>query len=57
MLGHSGMSAHQVPLFMRLFQARIVEWVAISYSEGLPNSGIEPASLVRPALAGQILYH
>ena len=52
MLSHSVMSAQQVPLFMKLFQARIVEWVAISYSEGLSNSGNEPASLVPPALAG-----
>ena len=41
------------PLFMKLFQARIVEWVAIFYSEGLSNSRIEPASLVPPALAGR----
>ena len=52
-LSHSVMSAQQVPLFMKLFQARIVEWVAISYSEGLSNSGIEPANLVSPALAGR----
>ena len=32
-----------------IFQARILEWVAISSSGGLPNSGIEPAS---PTLAG-----
>ena len=30
-------------------QARMVEWVAISLSRGLPDPGIEPAS---PALAG-----
>ena len=30
-------------------QARIIEWVAISFSRNLPNLGIEPAS---PALAG-----
>ena len=33
-------------------QARILEWVAISYPGDLPNSGIEPSSLVSPALAG-----
>ena len=33
----------------RIFQARILEWVAISYSRGLPDPGIEPTS---PALAG-----
>ena len=35
-----------------VFQARILEWVAISYSGDLPNPGIEPTSLVSPALAG-----
>ena len=38
---------------LAMFQARIVEWVAISYSEGLPNPGTEPACLVAPALAGR----
>ena len=38
--------AHQAPL---TFQARILEWVAISYSRDLAGPGIEPAS---PALAG-----
>ena len=31
-------------------QARILEWVAISFSEDLPNPGIEPTSAV---LAGR----
>ena len=35
------------------FQARIVGWVAISYSRDLPYPGIEPASLLFPALAGR----
>ena len=36
-----------------IFQARILEWVAISYSPGdLPDPGIETASLAFPALAG-----
>ena len=34
-----------------ILQARILEWVAISYSGDLPNPGIELASLVSPALA------
>ena len=34
------------------FQARILEWVAISYSWDLPDPGIEPMSLGSPALAG-----
>ena len=33
-----------------IFQARILEWVAISFSRDLPNPGIKPAS---PALAGR----
>ena len=27
-----------------IFQARALEWVAISFSTGLPNPGIEPSS-------------
>ena len=33
-------------------QARILEWVAISFSRGLPNTEIKAASLESPALAG-----
>ena len=33
----------------RLLLDRMLEWVAISFSRGLPDSRIEPAS---PALAG-----
>ena len=39
-----------------IFQARIVEWVATSYSKSsshFPQPGIEPASPVSPALAGR----
>ena len=35
-----------------IFQARILEWVAISSSRDLPNPGIELVSLVSPVLAG-----
>ena len=35
-----------------IFQARILEWVAISFSRNLPNPGIEPTS---PSLAGDSL--
>ena len=35
-----------------ILQARILEWVAISYSRGLFNPGIEPASLVSSAMVG-----
>ena len=42
-------------LFHRIFQARILDWVAISYSSGhLPDQGIEPMS---PALAGRFFYY
>ena len=41
--------AHQTPLSMGFFQARILEWVATSSSGDLPDPGIEPVS---PALAG-----
>ena len=33
-----------------LFQARILEWVATSFSGDLPDRGIEPKSLMSPAL-------
>ena len=36
-----------------IFQARIQERVAISYSGDLPGPQIKPASLVSPALAGR----
>ena len=42
-----GSSVHSI------LQARLLEWVAIAHLQGnLPNSGIKPASLVSPALAG-----
>ena len=37
-----------------IFQARTLEWGAISYSRGdLPDPGVEPVSLVSPAWAGR----
>ena len=36
-----------------ILQARILEWVAISFSGDLPNPGIEPTFLQSPALAGR----
>ena len=33
-----------------IFQTRILEWVAISFSRGLPNPRIKPASPMSPAL-------
>ena len=35
-----------------ILQARILEWVAMPSSSDLPNPGIEPVSLMSPALAG-----
>ena len=37
-----------------IFQARILEWVAIPPGD-LPNPGIEPVSLMSPELAGGFL--
>ena len=44
---HKGFSGHGI------LQARILEWVVMASSNHLPNSGIEPNSLVSPALAGR----
>ena len=35
-----------------IIQARILEWVAISFSRDIPNPGSKPKSLASPALAG-----
>ena len=40
----------------RILQARILEWVAISFSRGSSNPGIEPMSL-QLLHCRQILYH
>ena len=45
-VAHSGSSVHGI------VQARIPEWVAISFSRNLPNPGIEPGS---PALQADAL--
>ena len=34
-----------------VFQARILEWVAVSSPGDLPDPGIKPSSLMSPALA------
>ena len=39
-----------------IFQARILEWVAVPSPGGLPDPGIEPASLMT-GIAGPGLYH
>ena len=39
-------------LVHEIFQARILEWDAISYSRGVLDSGIKTKSLVSPTLAG-----
>ena len=35
-----------------ILQARLLEWIVISFSRGSLQPGIEPASLASPALAG-----
>ena len=35
-----------------IFQARILEWIAMPFSVDLPNQGIKPTSLMSPALTG-----
>ena len=35
-------------------QARTLDWVAISYSKGSSDPGIELVSLMSPALAGEV---
>ena len=36
-----------------ILQGRILEWDAMPFSKGLPDPGIEPTSLMFPALAGR----
>ena len=47
--------ACQAPLI--IFQARILEWVAIPSPGDLPNPEIEPTSLASPVLAGRFFTH
>ena len=35
-----------------ILQARVLEWVVKPFSKDLPDPGMEPASLMSPALAG-----
>ena len=37
-----------------ILQARRVEWVAVPSSGHLPDPGVDPTSLVSPALAGRV---
>ena len=41
----AGFSVHEI------FQVRILEWVAISFSGDLPDPGMEPVPPMSPALA------
>ena len=41
------------PSVLGIFQARILEWVSISFSRGSSWTGIEPASSASPALTGR----
>ena len=45
--------AHQAPLSMVILQARILEWLPLPTTGYLPDPGIEPASLMSPALGGR----
>ena len=49
--------AHQAPLSMEICQARILEWVVISYSRGSSQPEIEPASLAASCTGRWKLYH
>ena len=46
--------ACQAPLSMGILQERILEWVAMPSSRGLPDPGIQCMSLMHPALAGGV---
>ena len=41
------------PSIHEILQAKILEWVAISYPGDIPDPGTEPTSFVSPALAGR----
>ena len=41
------------PSVYGILQARILEWVSILFSRDLHDTGIEPTSLMSPALAGR----
>src|SRR5574341_722355 len=45
--------ACQAPLSTGFFQARILEWVAISFTRDLPDPRIKPESPASPVLAGR----
>ena len=40
-----------------ILQAKILEWVAIPFSRGSSDPGIEPTSLTSPALADMFFTH
>ena len=64
MCGHACSIIHSCPTFVDYslpdfsvhvnFPARILEWVATSFSRDLPNPGIEPVSLSSPAMTGRL---
>ena len=37
-----------------ILQARILEWLPCPPPRALPNPGVEPASVISPALAGRL---
>ena len=46
--------AVQAPLSMEILQARILEWVAMPPSGDLQGPGVEPMTLMGPALAAVV---
>ena len=46
--------AHQAVSVHGVLQARILEWVAISFSRDLADPGFEHRPLISPALAGGV---
>ena len=49
--------AHQAPLSMRFFKLEYWSGLLFPTPQDLPYSGIEPATLASPALAGGFFYH
>ena len=45
--------AHQMPVPTEFSRQRILKWVPIAILDHLPDPGVQPASLVTPAVAGR----
>ena len=57
LLQHHGLCSPRGYSLHGIFQARILKWVAISYSRDVPDPGIEPTSPVSLLHCRWILYH